>query len=72
MRTNDEIRSGIASAKALSAKCLETIRALQEECAHTGVAKIPKANTGNYDPSEDCYWYECKCPVCDKFWTEDQ
>jgi hypothetical protein len=45
---------------------------LQMTCQHEKVKKIPRANTGNYDPSQDCYWYECHCPGCDKFWMEDQ
>jgi hypothetical protein len=46
--------------------------ALQEACPHPDATKEPKANTGNYDPSSDCYWYDCHCPDCGKFWTEDQ
>lgn len=27
------------------------------------------ANTGNYDPHEDCYWLNITCEICDSRWT---
>jgi hypothetical protein len=53
-------------------KISDEIEALRNLCRHDGATKVAKANTGNYDPSSDCYWYEFKCPTCEKFWTEDQ
>jgi hypothetical protein len=44
----------------------------QRKCKHPNAIKTPKADTGNYDPSEDRYWYECRCPLCLKHWFEDQ
>lgn len=41
-------------------------------CKHPIASKIPRSNTGNYDPSADMYWYEFKCPDCGLYWTEDQ
>ena len=34
--------------------------------------RFHKGDTGNYDPTCDRYWDECKCPDCDKFWMEDK
>ena len=50
------------------------IKKIQEECSHPEpcLEKIPKANTGNWDPSEDSYWYSCYCSLCEKRWTEPQ
>lgn len=48
------------------------LRELQAECEHTFVTRKACANTGNYDPSADSYWWEYKCPCCGCFWTEDQ
>lgn len=48
------------------------IKAIQDACVHPGVVKVPKSDTGNYDPHADRYWYECRCPVCLKQWQEDQ
>ena len=28
------------------------------------------ANTGNYDPTEDCSWTDYECTQCGKRWTE--
>ncbi len=44
---------------------------LQEECEHAFVEKKHHSNTGNYDPSADCYWTVFTCPDCVKVWTED-
>ena len=45
---------------------------LQSVCPHTNVKKEPKSNTGNWCPQDDHYWYDCTCPDCGKWWTEDQ
>ena len=57
---------------AKESKIADAIRALQQECTHPNLSKIANSNTGNYDPSADCWWYECKCPDCGKYWHEDQ
>jgi len=48
------------------------IDGIQEVCDHKGHTRVPKANTGNYDPSVDSYWYDCHCDRCNKIWTEPQ
>jgi hypothetical protein len=48
------------------------LKAIQETCLHPRVEKTPHSDTGNYDPSCDRYWYDCECPDCDLYWTEDQ
>lgn len=49
---------------------------LRKECAETGhggkLTGKYRGNTGNYDPSSDCYWVEFKCPICGDYWTESQ
>lgn len=45
------------------------LTALQELCEHPDVIIKHEGNTGNYDPSSDCYWTTYKCPDCDKYWT---
>lgn len=47
----------------------ENISGLQASCTHPNVTKTPRSDTGNYSKSDDRYWYDCKCPVCGKFWT---
>lgn len=46
--------------------------ALQNSCQHLKVEKEFHSDTGNYCKQDDCYWVECKCPECGKFWTEVQ
>lgn len=51
---------------------VDQITEIQDACEHPNVLKKARSNTGNYDPSNDSYWYDCHCPDCDKFWQEDQ
>lgn len=53
------------------AKWSDKIREIQESCLHPNKVTVHKGDTGNYDPSQDCYWTENKCPDCGKFWTSD-
>jgi hypothetical protein len=53
-------------------KLLAQIDKIQTECSHPFVTKVHRSNTGNYDPSTDCYWDECSCPDCGKYWTQPQ
>jgi hypothetical protein len=45
---------------------------LQAQCTHPSATKTPKSNTGNWDRSQDAYWYDFSCPDCGKRWSEDQ
>lgn len=51
---------------------IKELRALQSECKHPNVNKKYGSNTGNYDPTADCYWIDFNCPDCEKTWWEDQ
>jgi len=52
-------------------KHYKMIRTLQENCKHKHVTKEHCGSTGNYDPTQDCYWTNFICLDCDKHWTED-
>ncbi len=52
-------------------KIYKRIHRLQESCKHKHVTKKHGSNTGNYDPTQDCYWTDFTCLDCDKRWTED-
>jgi hypothetical protein len=45
---------------------------LQAACKHQKHVKVAHANTGNYDPSADYYWYRIECLSCGKRWEEEQ
>lgn len=70
--TPEKIRKRYAKIEAKQAKWENAERELQAVCTHPSVTKKACSNTGNYDPSADSYWYECKCPDCGKQWNEDQ
>jgi hypothetical protein len=50
----------------------DELRKHQDRCKHAKVEKTAGSNAGNWDPSDDWYWYDCFCPVCLKRWTEEQ
>lgn len=60
-----EIESSLAELNA-------ELEGLQKLCTHPCVTKKYRSNTGNYDPSADCYWIEWSCPDCGKYWTTEQ
>lgn len=53
-------------------KAENAVYRFQEECPHEYVTRKARSDTGNYDPSQDSYWYELTCKCCNKYWTEDQ
>lgn len=50
------------------------ISKIQDECTHptSCLTRVAKSDTGNYDSTQDSYWYEFTCGLCDKHWSEDQ
>jgi hypothetical protein len=36
------------------------------------VTKVGGSSTGNWCESDDSYWYDCTCTLCESRWTEDQ
>jgi predicted GNAT superfamily acetyltransferase len=61
----------VVTAQRKIAEWWEKIRIIQENCPHKDVVTVHKGDTGNYDPSQDCYWTENKCPDCTKYWRVD-
>lgn len=53
------------------AELYNQLEAHQKKCKHLKVVKTHGANTGNYDPSADCYWTDFDCPTCLKKWRVD-
>lgn len=45
---------------------------IQDNCPHENLVGTYKSDTGNWDRSNDSYWINFHCNICDKFWTEDQ
>jgi hypothetical protein len=55
-------------------KLRQELELIQSECCHPVSSMTGKAhaNTGNWDPDDDRYWYSFTCGLCEKHWTEDQ
>lgn len=70
--TQSAIRGLMTLYQAELERVSKSILALQQQCTHPVVTRIPKSDTGNYDRSQDRYWYDCRCVDCDKRWLEDQ
>ena len=64
--------NSIATARQSIESEIETLRkflkALQEKCKHKNLETKYGSNSGNYDPSADCYWIDYYCPDCNKKW----
>lgn len=68
----NEIQKKQIELNELIEKYVSELDELRESCSHPHATRIVKSNSGNYDPSADAYWYDCKCPDCGKRWQEDQ
>jgi len=66
------IKVAIEEVNRMIAKLNEEKLRLQNACNHPGLISVQKSDTGNYDPTHDCWWVEFTCPNCGKFWREDQ
>lgn len=55
------------------AQCSRQIKEIQAECSHpkSCLTKKHGADTGNWCPSDDSYWTDFHCSLCDKRWTEE-
>lgn len=62
------IKSEVERLQRVIQKAQTQIEKLRQGCPHTGATREHKSNTGNYDPSADCYWTEFRCPECGLFW----
>ena len=43
--------------------------AIQKACPHNDKTGRYGSNTGNYDPSADCYWINVSCEDCGRTWS---
>jgi hypothetical protein len=68
----DEEGTSVFKLKAQISELNLKIAKIQEECSHPQYCLDVKhrSSTGNYDPSQDCYWTEYHCQLCDKHWSE--
>ena len=48
---------------------IEALEQVQSRCAHPNIEGIYDGSTGNWDPMDDQYWVNLKCPDCLKAWT---
>lgn len=66
-KIREDIEEGIKSLKT-------RLYLLQESCPHTEAVKTANSKnySGDWNKSQGSYWYEFKCPSCDKSWTKLQ
>lgn len=53
-------------------KLIQELQLLIENCAHVNVNKVSAGSTGNYDRTQDVYWWNIDCLDCGKHWKVDQ
>lgn len=56
----------------ISEQALSELYTFQDTCEHERVKIKANSDTGNYDRSQDSYWFEVECKCCEKRWHEDQ
>lgn len=66
--TPEQMNRRLAVLERRAAKIDREIRDIQEACPHPDAISVARSNTGNFDPSHDCYWTEFLCPHCGKQW----
>lgn len=71
---NERIRSRVESLIASRDELSNQLNEIRNLCKHPKDMLTVKnnSNTGNWCPSDDSYWKECKCNVCGHYWTEPQ
>lgn len=64
----------IAKLKVEVAELQKKIAEIQRLCSHPVSARTMSSggSTGNWDRSQDCYWVDHHCQLCDKQWREDK
>lgn len=68
MMTNEEVNKCLRNIL----KWKKKLNELQDACSHDGAKKVAGANTGNWCPQDNSYWYDYDCHVCGKLWREYQ
>lgn len=63
-------RLSVADLQVEIAVLAEHIKAIQASCEHNDHTTKPGANTGNYSPSDDCYWTDYTCHTCLLKWRK--
>lgn len=65
-----DIEEMLTEAGALRKRADEIERMARDICLHPKQSLVIKygSDTGNYDPSSDCYWVNVYCPLCKSGW----
>jgi hypothetical protein len=63
------IKERVARIMTMRSLLTRELSALQDACPHNDKTGKYGANTGNYDPSADCYWINVSCEDCGRTWT---
>lgn len=61
----------VAALESIIEEARNLLIAARKECTHETGTYMYKSNSGNYDPSSDCYWRENRCSDCGAYWHED-
>jgi len=67
-----QIREQLDALRVKQREIFNEICDIQELCSHNHMTIETKSDTGNYDRSDDCYWFNANCRACGKSWRVDQ
>ena len=63
------IKERVARIVRMRSRLSQELAELQADCPHTDKTGRYGANSGNYDPSDDCYWINVSCEDCGRTWS---
>lgn len=64
-----DIKDKLKKANNYLTKGYRLINEAQEECLHEELEGKFESDTGNWCSSEDSYWVELNCKICEKRWV---
>lgn len=65
-----DIRAKISELNSIISKARHHIIQLRSNCPHKEGYYVYGGDSGNWCPSDDCYWKNFTCLDCGKEWTE--
>lgn len=66
-----DTKQKIVELEAIIEEAQRQLSIVRQKCTHENGEYIYEGNTGNWCPSDDCYWRTNQCHDCGKRWIED-
>ena len=64
------INSDVITLSKQISKMNSKLNSIREVCKHSNKVGVDGGDSGNWCPSDDCYWTDYTCPDCLKQWRQ--